>query len=110
MNSKTVLSNTASSIYAKIAKTAVFTALAAVAMVAATTAQARQHYYQDVQYVQGGAQLVITRLYKTRRCATSTGLLHPYVYSWSHLLHQRLPVFKWLPVPWALEEAPSWTP
>jgi hypothetical protein len=60
MNSMTVFSNTASSIYAKITKTAAFTALAAVSIVAATTAQARPHFIQDVQYIQGGAQLVIT--------------------------------------------------
>lgn len=49
-----------SSIYAKLAKTAVLTTLAASALVVVTTAQARPHYIQDVQYVQGGAQLVIT--------------------------------------------------
>ena len=49
----------ATSIYAKITKTAAFAALAMTAWVA-TTAQARPHYIQDVQYVQGGAQLVIT--------------------------------------------------
>ena len=47
------------SIYAKVAKTAAFSALAMTAWVA-TTAQARPHYIQDVQYVQGGAQVVIT--------------------------------------------------
>lgn len=47
------------SIYAKVAKTAVFATLAMTAMVV-TTAQARPHYIQDVQYVQGGTQLVIT--------------------------------------------------
>lgn len=49
----------ATSIYAKVAKTAAFAALAMTAWVA-TTAQARPYYMQDVQYVQGGAQLVIT--------------------------------------------------
>ena len=49
----------ATSIYAKVAKTAAFAALAMTALVA-TTAQARPHYIQDVQYVQGGSQLVIT--------------------------------------------------
>jgi len=47
------------SIYAKVAKTAAFAALAMTAWVA-TTAQARPHYIQDVQYVQGGAQVMIT--------------------------------------------------
>jgi hypothetical protein len=46
----------ATSIDAKVAKTAAFAALAMTAWVA-TTAQARPHYMQDVQ---GGAQLVIT--------------------------------------------------
>jgi hypothetical protein len=50
----------ASSIYAKLAKTAALTTLAASALVGATAAQARPHYIQDVQYVQGGAQLVVT--------------------------------------------------
>lgn len=50
----------ASSIYTKLAKTAALTTLAASALVGVTTAQARPHYIQDVQYVQGGAQLVIT--------------------------------------------------
>ncbi len=50
----------ASSIYEKLAKTAALTALAASALVGVTTAQARPHYIQDVQYVQGSAQLVIT--------------------------------------------------
>lgn len=49
----------ATSIYAKVAKTAVFATLAMTALVV-TTAQARPHYIQDVQYVQGGGQLVIT--------------------------------------------------
>ena len=49
----------ATSIYAKVAKTAAFAALVMTALVA-TTAQARPQYIQDVQYVQGGAQLVIT--------------------------------------------------
>jgi hypothetical protein len=51
------------SIYAKVAQTATFTVtFAALAMtaLAASTAQARPQYIQDVQYVQGGAQLVIT--------------------------------------------------
>lgn len=54
----------ASSIYSTIAKsaakTATLAALAVTALVSAATAQARPHYYQDVQYVQGGAQLVIS--------------------------------------------------
>ena len=50
----------ASSIYSTIAKSAALAALAVTALVTATSAQARPHYYQDVQYVQGGAQLVIT--------------------------------------------------
>jgi hypothetical protein len=50
----------ASSIYTKLAKTAALTTLAASALVGTTTVQARSHYIQDVQYVQGGAQLVIT--------------------------------------------------
>lgn len=50
----------ASSIYIKLAKTAVLTTLAASALVVSTVAQARSHYIQEVQYVQGGAQLVIT--------------------------------------------------
>ncbi len=50
----------ASSIYEKLAKTAALTTLAASALVGVTTAQARLHYIQDVQYVQGSAQLVIT--------------------------------------------------
>ncbi len=49
----------ATSIYEKVAKTAAFAALAVTALVA-TTAQARPHDIQDVQYVQGGAQVVIT--------------------------------------------------
>ncbi len=49
----------ANSIYAKLAKTTALATLAVSALVA-TTAQARPHYIQDVQYVQGGAQLVIT--------------------------------------------------
>lgn len=49
----------ATSIYAKATKTAAFAALAMTAWVS-TTAQARPHYIQDVQYVQGGAQVVIT--------------------------------------------------
>ena len=47
------------SIYAKVAKTAAFAALAMTALVV-TTAQARPHYIQDVQFVQGGGQVVIT--------------------------------------------------
>jgi hypothetical protein len=50
----------ASSIYIKLAKTAVLTTLAASALVVSTVSQARPHYIQEVQYVQGGAQLVIT--------------------------------------------------
>ena len=50
----------ASSIYAKFAQKAALAVLAASALVGVTTAQARPHYIQDVQYVQGGAQLVIT--------------------------------------------------
>ena len=49
-----------SAIYSKLAKTAALAFLGVAALVAATTAQARPHYTQDVQYVQGGAQLVIT--------------------------------------------------
>ena len=52
-----------SAIYSKLAKTVAKTAaLAGLAVTAlvATTAQARPHFIQDVQYVQGGAQLVIT--------------------------------------------------
>lgn len=47
------------SIYAKVAKTAVFATFAMTALVA-TTAQARPHYIQDVQFVQGGGQVVVT--------------------------------------------------
>ena len=50
----------ASSIYSTIAKSAAVAALAVTALVTAASAQARPHYIQDVQYVQGGAQLVIT--------------------------------------------------
>lgn len=50
----------ASSIYTKLAKSAALAALAASALVGVTTAQARPYYIQEVQYVQGGAQLVIT--------------------------------------------------
>ena len=49
-----------SAIYSKLAKTASLAFLGVTALIAATTAQARPHYIQDVQYVQGGAQLVIT--------------------------------------------------
>lgn len=49
-----------SAIYSKLVKTAALAFLGVTAFIAATTAQARPHYYQDVQYVQGGAQLVIT--------------------------------------------------
>ena len=52
-----------SAIYSKLAKTVAKTAaLATLAVIAlvATTAQARPHFIQDVQYVQGGAQVVIT--------------------------------------------------
>jgi hypothetical protein len=48
-----------SAIYSKLVKTAALATLAVTALVA-TTAQARPHFIQDVQYVQGGAQLVIT--------------------------------------------------
>lgn len=50
----------ASSIYAKLAKTTALATLATSALVGVTTVQARPHYIQDVQYVQGGAQVVIT--------------------------------------------------
>jgi hypothetical protein len=50
----------ASSMYGKLAKVAVTATLVASAMVVSTASQARPHYAQDVQYVQGGAQLVIT--------------------------------------------------
>jgi hypothetical protein len=49
-----------SAIYSKLAKTAALAVVGLTALIAAGTAQARPHYYQDVQYVQGGAQLVIT--------------------------------------------------
>jgi hypothetical protein len=49
-----------SAIYSKLAKTAALAVLGVTALVASGTVQARPHYYQDVQYVQGGAQLVIT--------------------------------------------------
>jgi hypothetical protein len=48
-----------SAIFSKLAKTAALATLAVTALVA-TTAQARPHFIQDVQFVQGGAQLVIT--------------------------------------------------
>lgn len=54
----------ASSIYRKVAKTAALAALAAfaaVALLATTTAQARPHYFQDVQYVQPSVQLVVSQ-------------------------------------------------
>jgi hypothetical protein len=52
----------ASSMYSKLAKAAAVAVSATLAMTAlmTTTAQARPYYVQDVQYVQGGAQLVIT--------------------------------------------------
>lgn len=50
----------ASSIYRNIAKTAALAAISAIALVAATAAQARPHHFQDVQYVQAGAKLVIS--------------------------------------------------
>jgi hypothetical protein len=54
----------ASSIYLSIvrsaSKSAFVAALAVTALVTAPTAQARPHYYHDAQYVQGGAQLVIS--------------------------------------------------
>ena len=50
----------ASSIYSTFAKSAALAALAVTALVGATTAQARPHYIQDVQYLQVSPQLVIT--------------------------------------------------
>lgn len=50
----------ASAIYSSIAKSVPLVALAATALIVATTAQARPHYVQDVQYVQISPQLVIT--------------------------------------------------
>jgi hypothetical protein len=49
-----------SAIYSKLAKTAALAVLGVTALLATGAAQARPHYYHDVQYVQGGAQLVIT--------------------------------------------------
>jgi hypothetical protein len=50
----------ATSMYSKLARTVALATLAASALVVSTASQARPHYIQDVQYVQGGAQLVIT--------------------------------------------------
>jgi hypothetical protein len=48
------------SIYGKLIKAAVLATLTVGTLVVTTASQARPHYNQDVQYVQGGAQVVIT--------------------------------------------------
>jgi hypothetical protein len=62
VNSQTYRRNSmkATSMYSKLAKTIALATLAASALAVSTVSQARPHYIQDVQYVQGGAQLVIT--------------------------------------------------
>ena len=50
----------ATSMYSKLAKTVALAALAASALAVSTVSQARPHYIQDVQYVQGGAHVLIT--------------------------------------------------
>jgi hypothetical protein len=59
MKQSAIYSKLAKTVAKTAAKTAALAALAVTALVA-TTAQARPHFIQDVQYVQGGAQLVIT--------------------------------------------------
>lgn len=50
----------ASVIYSTIAKSAAFAAIAVTALVGATSAHARPHFIQDVQYVQVSPQVVIS--------------------------------------------------
>jgi hypothetical protein len=56
MKTSAIYSNIAKS----VAKSTAIAALAVTALAGATTAQARPHYIQDVQYVQVAPQLVIT--------------------------------------------------
>ena len=60
MKQSVIYSKLAKTAARTVARTATLAALAATAIIGVTTAQARPHYVQDVQYVPGGAQVVIT--------------------------------------------------